>query len=746
MSQKIAKPQDMKKSFRASAKQFVNPKSTRFLASNRSTRGLGFFGGISKTQISARKAQKEVLGKQTAFNIARTSFKQQAYKDALATKLAKVASTGSPFGVRTSLFSRSPKSKQEKAQKKIAVLRSKVAKYNAAANSAIKQLATTNLGKATLQRTAEGTLVQKSLTGAMNELKKAYNSKRTGTVDAQKTELAQIIKTKQGLDNAVFSAKAAVFKSSTPETKKALQAALAAKETFKTTEDAKKIPTLIKALKKTNKISQIKFNNLYAVSKGTLRGEKLQEQAKRDVLTMKNSAKQLKREAKYSSFSKVANLSFYQKYIKGKPLYTSEEGQTKLKSIVDEAAALKERLKSYQRGPTSSETKILKRSLKAEAILRTLGRTRITADNGTQKNLLKVPISAEILKSPLTKYGTDITAKKAIIDEAKIKANNAEVKQKANKEKITSLDTDKKALEANKLELGNTKTQLAEKMKLYVPEELTKQKADLESKTPRDEAAIKAIDEQIAIKIAALTPEQQKEHTELENKINLNENNIKTNTDSIASIDAQKISLEAENKIHDETIKTHTKLESDYKVEDANIKLAANKEIIAGYDGQTKDLEAKLALASTTPEEAKYIQKQIDDIGIEKGKLEAENQEHEKIITPPAVVVPAVVVPKAPQTTEEKRAELMAQLAALPPAAPVAPAPAPVVEKTAAEIAPAAPPVAPVAPVPAPAALVVEKTAAEIAAAAPPAAPVVEKTETQPVTVNSSTGRVLSPT
>ena len=667
MAKTAQKPKDMHRSVRATVKQVFNPKTTRFLASKSDVRGrgfLGYFTGIqSKTQKLAWKAQKEVLGNQSAVNIAKISFKQQAYKDALAAKIAKVQGRAddNPFGKRTKLFSM-PARRQAKAQRKIALLQKKVAHYNAQANSAIKQLATTKLGQTTLQRNkVTGTLVQKSLAGAMDELKKAYNAKTSGAIDAKKTKLAQIIKTKQGLDNKVISARSAVYMNPSKETKAALQLALAEKDKFIKSPDAQEISKLVKSLKKTNKISQIKFNNLYAVGKGTTRGQEIKAKAKTDVLTMTNSAKQLKQEAKYSSYSKIANRSFYQKYIKGKPLYTSVEGQTKLKSIVDEAAAIKLRMKTPGSAPpTSSEIKILKRSLKAQAILRTLGRSSITAANGTKKNLLRIPISAEILKSPLTKYGTDILAKKAILDEAKVKADDATASKVQNAQKIASLDNEKIELEAKTLELGQTKTQLADKMKLFVPEALTKQKEDLESKIPRDEVAIKAIDDQIAKTVANLTPEQQKEHTQLGYDIKLNENQITTNSESIGSINAQKISIEAENKTHDETIKTHTTKESEYKIEDATIKLTANKEIIAGYDSQIKALNNKIALATTTPEAALAIRTQIDAIGQEKIKLETENKVHTDIITPKVVATVATTAqPQAPtpvlhQTTQSQ--------------------------------------------------------------------------------------------
>ena len=658
MAKAAQKPKGMHRSFRAATKQVFSPQSTRFLASKSSVQARGrlaFLGIQSKTQKLAWNAQKKVLGNQSAVNIARTSFKQQAYKDALAAKLAKVAARKAkqhPLGMRTkkqmvsNLFSlKKPQfmvnRREARAEKKIAKLQKKVTEYNEKAAVAIAKLAQTNLGKATLKPSANGTVVEKTLSSAMNTLKKAYNAKTSGAVDQKKIELVQLIKQKQNLDNAVIRTRAEFVAATGPE-KKAKEAAhkeaLAAKEKYKQTGDPQKIKNLIQDLKKTNKVSQIKFNNLYAVAKGTNSGEKIKAQAKLNASTMINGAKQLKREAKYSSLKKTFE-------------YATSEKQQQLVEKIKEADALKATLKATGRLPTRSERKTLRRSLKAQAILRTLGRANYSVtniDGIKQKSLLtelgqaginklKANTEVDILKSPVEKVLGDINVKKVFVDQAKDKVANAKIKMDSNVKQIADID---KIL----LDLGPEKIKLdAEKI------ELETQSKNLDSQIAS------RIENGKLLKTPALIQSNQaeidklsKEKETVTEKIKTNGDTIKKNQDAMSSITIKKQELEAENKTLTETItkttETYTKLDSDFKKEDATIKLAANKEKIGGLEGQKVRLEAQLAAEKLKPttntnamQAIKDIEGKIAAIDVEKKQLEDENKIHTDTITPKVV-------------------------------------------------------------------------------------------------------------
>lgn len=677
------KPQDMHTSVRQSVKQFFSPKSTRFLASKSQIEGRGRFGSISATQKSANKALIEVYGKGDygAVDIAKISFKQKAYANAIAAKQTKVQArmnTSSPFGIKTSLFSKPQfliKRRQSRAAAKIEALKEKLTKYNTQSNKAISQLSSTTLGQKTLTPLTnsfgkqlvnpDGTPVKRTLEQTMEVLKKAYNDKTSGAVDTKKEKLGQLIKQKQLLDDAILKAKADDFKTSTPATQLALATALTAKEKYKKTGAPLEIKNLIIDLKKTDKLSQIKFNNLYAVMKGTDRGQAIKAQAKRNVLTTTNSAKQLKQEAKYSSLAKVANLSFFQKYIRSKPLYTSVEGQQKLKTIVDQATVIKERLKRNGTGPTPEEAKILQRSLKAQSILRTLNRTTTQKINGTYEKLLKVQISPDILKNPIAKIGTDITAVKANVDDAKIKADDAQYKLNANNSKMIDIDARKTTLEAQYKPLGAEKTlldtQSAELKKKA--ETLNIELKTLEDAPTKDQNAINAK----KYEINALLKEQQT----LDSQIIKNEIASKPIIANINSVNLEKINLEAENKLHTATIETHKTLDSEYKVKVATIALEDNKDKIASIDVQTKSLEdeKKQIKNNTDGTKTLEIQKKIEALAIDKQRLEDENKTHEDIINKVPEVVPdasstpiktaattvATVVPVVPEAPKQKR-------------------------------------------------------------------------------------------
>ena len=695
MAKLAQKPKGMHRSFTAATKQVFSPQSTRFLASKSTVRGRGFLGALtgfqSKTQKLAWKAQKQVLGNQSAVNIARTSFKQKAYADALAAKKEKIATwnptvkniLANPLGMKTKKqaianFFKKPTffagtrlaRRQRRAKAKVELLESKVKEYNNKAAVAIEKLAQTNIGKATLKPSANGTVVEKNLSSAMNTLKKAYNAKKSGAAETQKIELVQLIKKKQDLDNAVIKTKLAAQTETNPAEKaikqKAYQAALVAKENYKKTGDPQKIQSLVQVLKKTNKVSQIKFNNLYAVGKGTKSGEKIKAQAKVNASTMINGAKQLKREAKYSSLKKTYE-------------YQQPEKQAMLVNVIKEATQLKETLKQPGRLPTRAEKKTLRRAMKAQAILRTLGRTGdytvtnpITGEvtkgsllsNTTKRELsqLKTNTTVDILKSPVEKILGSISVKKTLVDEAKDKVAQVKTKMDSNVAQISSISDAKQKLE--------------------------KEMANLQTSDPK------------AIAIQA----------------NINKLNAKT------------AELEAENKILTETFtkttETYTKLDSEFKIEDATIKLAANKEKIGEFEGQKVRLEAELAaekLKPTTNTNAmQAIQDKIAAIDLEKTQLEGENKIHTDTITPKVAEQPvAPLKVRTPTEVDTERKQLLEKIAALdleekqvstataqvvtPAAQPVVPSPAaapaaitaPVVEKTA-----AAPVVTPVPPPP----------------------------------------------
>lgn len=689
------------------------PSATTFKARSQMTFQ---FGGPSKTQAAAQKALKEVYGEESKFQTEKIAFKQKAYAQAYANKVAKNKAKILTAGP-TKWYQGISRVKQWKAIRNVAQLKAKKDKYNAKSADLIAKLSAptgTKLAQNTLKplTNPDGTVkTRTSLANTLAELKTAYNTKKSGDIEAQKTKIADLIATKQNINNAVTKADFTIrdLKSQGITKGPAFEAAQAALTTAKTakanynsglgkTHNAE-ISKLTRKLKTTNKMSTIKFNNLYSVAKGSVAGLAVKRQARLDLFAIQNSSKALKQEAKRASMNALTKTYFFKK----NKNYRTAEGQTKLLAYVERGKKIRNSLRNPNGTPRKFDfftRRALKRqlvkSLKAESLLRTLNRSSLLQLTPEQKT----KVSGVLQKSPIDLYKTGEASTtvglKVRVDDAKQKADAAEVKLKANKAQIATNSDAILKLESQNTVFGAKKTELETKSKDLDAQIASRIENGKLLKSP-------ALIQSNQAEIDKLT----KEKAEVSYNIKINENDIQKTKSDIDTKTAANRQIEAENQIHEKTKETHKTLETQYKL-DAPLKVAENVGKINTLTAEVDELKLKrIELMNAVPPDQDAIKENKYQLIVkskEKLKLVEENKIHEEalkplVTTPPVVVTDPTVVATTPPT-EEKVKVKEAQVVTTPPVVEeikvenviAAPAPAPLPKVT------VEPPIIPVPP------------------------------------------------
>lgn len=750
--QKVGKPKGFHtKRVAFKPTNLFKPSATTFKARSQMTFQ---FGRPSKTQAAAQKALKEVYGEESKFQTEKIAFKQKAYAQAYSNKVAKNKAKILTAGP-TKWYQGISRVKQWKAIRNVAQLKAKKDKYNAKSADLIAKLSAptgTKLAQNTLKplTNPDGTVkTRTSLANTLAELKTAYNTKKSGDIEAQKTKIADLIAVKQNINNAVTKADFTIrdLKSQGITKGPAFESAQAALATAKTaksnynsglgkTHNAE-ISKLTKKLKTTNKMSTIKFNNLYSVAKGSVAGLAVKRQARLDLFAIQNSSKALKQEAKRASMNALTKTHFFKK----NKNYRTAEAQTKLLAYVERGKKIRNSL----RNPNGTQKKFdfftrralkreLVKSLKAESLLRTLNRSSLLQLTPEQKT----KVSGVLQKSPIDLYKTGEASTtvglKVRVDDAKQKADAAEVKLTANKAQIATNGADILKLETQNTELGAKKTELESKSKDLDAQIASRIENGKSLKTP-------ALIQSNQAEIDKLT----KEKAEVTYNIKINENDIQKTKSVIDTKTAANRQIEAENQIHEKTKETHKTLETQYKL-DAPLKVAENVGKINTLTAEVDELKLKrIELMNAVPPDQDAIKENKYELIVkskEKLKLVEENKIHEEALKPlvttppvvtttptaPVVTTSTVVTTPTVVTTEEKVKE--AQVVTTTPTVGAS-VEAPVVKEEQVIEAPVAPPLK-------------VKTAEPIIPVPPPLPQPLPATE--PIIITTPKAKVVSPT